>query len=1221
MTLISIRERGLTTGQPAVAIDDQEFPLTNGLKDPFSAEEEERLEWYFEKHMRFPFVQQVKAREAAQSVTTYGHKLFEQLFADRRAYSRYQSALQQGVETLSLEVVGSPEFHRFHWEALKDPDLPLPLALQAPMVRRNLQPRKIEAHPRPSPTLNLLVVTARPGVERDVGYRTISRPLVESLRQANLRVSIDILRPGTYEALDKHLRATRDRHGAGYYHVIHFDVHGLVMSYKELQRGFQPSSHSYQARYGRQDITPYEGSRAYLFLEGEKDEQADPVEADELAKLLTTHQIPIAILNACQSGKQVGGTETSLGSRLMQAGMQMVLAMGYTVTVSAARLMMVQLYRQLFEGQSLGTAIRSARMELYNRKDRRAAYDQTIELEDWLLPVVYQNQPQHLKTRDFTPEERAAWYARLEHRYQEPAVTYGFLGRDLDILHLEKRLLTRRNLVLVRGMAGAGKSTLLHHLGAWWQTTGLVGQVFYFGYDQRAWTRQQILASLGPKLFGEQEYRSHLQPLREELQQEEIARKLRAERHLLILDNLESITGSQLAILNTLDAQEQRALHAFLGELAGGKTLVLLGSRGDESWLAPQTFENNVYELPGLDAEAASTLADRILERHKATGYRGDVNLEKLLKLLEGYPLALEVVLSNLARQTPQEVLQALESGDARIDPQQGTEDQTTLRTRSLLACIGYSHSNLSLDAQQLLLCLAPFTGMINRDWLIGPYSELLQQQPELAHLPFQRWEKVLAETVQWGLLSPDSRLPIYLRAQPIFPYFLRTRLQEQPQLAHAIETAFRLHYDGTGGALSQLIRSKDPRERQTGQVLIEIEHENLMTALRLTLVGHGDFSNILITLSSWLESKQGHPQALALYDITIVAAAKYPLERKTGNIDLILPQVSGQKGNSLLTTKQYDAARSVYNQAMNMLDRSTELPEELRTKIRAKIYHQLGMVAQEQRQWAQAEQYYQQALRIKIEFNDNFWQARTYHQLGRVAHEQRQWTQAERYYQQALQIFINFNDRYEQARTYHQLGAVAQEQRQWAQAEQYYQQALQTLIEFNDRYEQAKTYHQLGIMAQERRQWAQAEQYYQQALQILIEFNDRYKQAKTHHQLGTVAQEQRQWAQAEQYYQQALQICREFNDRYDQARTYHQLGIVAQEQRQWAQAEQHYQQALQICREFNDRYEQAGTYQQLGIMARQQRQWAQAEQYYQQALQIYRVSVHQENSTQDRLG
>jgi tetratricopeptide (TPR) repeat protein len=109
------------------------------------------------------------------------------------------------------------------------------------------------------------------------------------------------------------------------------------------------------------------------------------------------------------------------------------------------------------------------------------------------------------------------------------------------------------------------------------------------------------------------------------------------------------------------------------------------------------------------------------------------------------------------------------------------------------------------------------------------------------------------------------------------------------------------------------------------------------------------------------------------------------------------------------------------------------------------------------------------------------------------VAQEQRQWAQAERHYQQALVIQIGFGDRYEQAKTYHQLGIVAQEQRQWAQAERHLQQALEIKIEFNDRYAQASTYHQLGRVAQEQRQWAQARQYLLMDLEISAKFGDEH--------------------------------------------------------------------------------------------------------------------------------
>src|SRR5205814_3617741 len=128
--------------------------------------------------------------------------------------------------------------------------------------------------------------------------------------------------------------------------------------------------------------------------------------------------------------------------------------------------------------------------------------------------------------------------------------------------------------------------------------------------------------------------------------------------------------------------------------------------------VAKGTVDDNIYELPGLDPEAATTLADRILERTNATHYRQDEDLRKLIKVLDGFPLALEVVLANLAHQTPTEVLAALQAGDVSIDIDESKQQDESIfeqKTESILRCIDYSHSNLSPEAQQLLLCLAPF--------------------------------------------------------------------------------------------------------------------------------------------------------------------------------------------------------------------------------------------------------------------------------------------------------------------------------------------------------------------------------------------------------------------------------------------------------------------------------------------------------------------------------
>lgn len=152
-------------------------------------------------------------------------------------------------------------------------------------------------------------------------------------------------------------------------------------------------------------------------------------------------------------------------------------------------------------------------------------------------------------------------------------------------------------------------------------------------------------------------------------QQQKLTDLLRSERHLLVLDNLESVTGSNLAIMNTLSEDERRALREFLFNLAGGKTLVLLGTRGGEGWLiegqnAPLR-KKDVYDLPGLDPEAASTLAERILERNIPDRkireeHRKSSEFRRLLEVLDGYPLPMQVILANLVRQSPAEVLEAL---------------------------------------------------------------------------------------------------------------------------------------------------------------------------------------------------------------------------------------------------------------------------------------------------------------------------------------------------------------------------------------------------------------------------------------------------------------------------------------------------------------------------------------------------------------------------------
>lgn len=1139
------------------------------ITPPFDDQQEQNLEWYFEEHLKFPFTNQVKFQQIGDSIKNYGENLFEQVFGQRKAYADYQAVL---AEQPSIEIIGSAAFHSLHWEALKDPDMAEPLAVRFNLTRKPISTdtQRQPISDKETPILRVLLVTSRPNGKHDVAYRTISQPLLTAVQNSKLPVQIDLLRPATYQALIQHLQ----NHANGTYHILHFDVHGSVLDYASLQKGATTGAFFFDQSYGTTKLEPYNGEKAFLFLDGD-DNKAQPIEAADLKVLLARHGIPVVVLNACQSAKQSSQQEC-LGSLLMQAGIQGVVAMAYSVTVSAATLFVKTLYEQLLNHSDFNAATRRARFELHQDKNRNAYHNQVIALEDWLLPVSYQHQPIKLALRAFYAEEEADWYEQQTKQYQPPHTSYGFVGRDLDVLDIEKRL-AKHNLLLIQGMGGAGKTTLLHHLMNWWQVTHFVEQVFYFGYDEKAYTRQQILHAIARQLFSEKDYAFRFQPLSETAQQAKLVQELRAQHHCLVLDNLESITGAALSIPHSLTTNEQAEVKAFLHALIGGNTRVLLGSRGEEAWLPCPAAP---YHLAGLDTEAASLLATKILERNNALHYRNgehQQDLLTLLKLLAGFPLALEVVLANTKSQTPKQILQALQTGDERIDF--ASDD----KTQSILRCIDYSHSALSANAQQLLLCLAPFKGVLYQP-LLKLYSEKLQAQPALANLAFTDWQTVLAELQNWGLISPHE-VKGFVSLQPTLSYFLNHRLQQDEASLQAIHSAFREVYDVCGNQLWKLMNSNKPQERQTGQIFTELEYENLSHALQLALVARSSIENPYIALSVYLD--QNTQQGLELGLKVLQDLENYPEVLLQGGLGYEFVGVIDNIATRQLNLKQYFVAEQNYKKALSLLENIKDSDKKRRFVMQAPIYHQLGNLAVEQRQWQQAEVYYQQELSIYIESKLRHSQAGVFHQLGRVALQQRQWLQAFNYYQQALSIKIEFNDHYKQASTYYQLGMLAELQEQWQSAENYYLQAKDIFVKFYDYKNQANTYLQLGTVSQKQGLWQKAENFYQRSLKIQIDINNRYEQAAIYHNLGIVAQEQSNWQQAKSYCQQTLEIDIEFNDLHGQANTFHQLGVIAAKQSQWQQAQDYYLQALTGFVEFQDEYSRDRTLENLNILYR----------------------------------
>jgi tetratricopeptide (TPR) repeat protein len=377
--------------------------------------------------------------------------------------------------------------------------------------------------------------------------------------------------------------------------------------------------------------------------------------------------------------------------------------------------------------------------------------------------------------------------------------------------------------------------------------------------------------------------------------------------------------------------------------------------------------------------------------------------------------LALQVVLPHLAAKTSAEVLNELRRGRANIDADPGG-DPVLAHTRSLMACIDYSHSNLDPEAQTLLACFAPFTGVMDIR-LLERFRTALAAEPALANLPLNKLGDVLECARGLGLLQRDANIQFLLYPQPALSWFLTHRLAtaELAERRQAIERAFRQLYDRIASVLSTLQHSNQPEHLQAAQDAIEQEYANLGTALHLALDQQASIIGFYAVLSSHLERLQDHRRALELGELVLAHLERLPKDAITGQRDAELLEVIDMIAKNQLFTRDFERARANYEKALALLD-GLGLNPHLAGLVRASILNQLGIVAQQQHRFPEAEAAYKQALATFLDCNGFHGAAGTFQELGIVAQQQHRFPEAEAAYKQALAIFLDFNDRHHAA-------------------------------------------------------------------------------------------------------------------------------------------------------------------------------------------------------------
>lgn len=330
------------------------------------------LAWYLENYLDLPAGPNVdRAVRLLAALRQWGQQSFEALFGQGQARDFYRDATRAGHTELHLVVASDdPRVLSWPWEALRDPQV-------GDLAHLCRIERQLGEVPEPLPLpdalpqdqVRILLITARP-LRNDVAYRSITRPLVELIWQEQLPAEVTLLRPPTFAQLQRELTSHPGR-----YHIVHFDGHG----------GFGAVAGSGRDRF--------RGPQGQLLFENAEGAE-DPVSAEQLSQLLREHRIPIAVLNACQSAmltEQAEDAFASVATALLRAGVHSVVAMSYSLYVEGARQFLPAFYRELFRSGNVAQATRSGRQAMYKQPERGG-----IELQDWLVPVLYQQAPLEL---------------------------------------------------------------------------------------------------------------------------------------------------------------------------------------------------------------------------------------------------------------------------------------------------------------------------------------------------------------------------------------------------------------------------------------------------------------------------------------------------------------------------------------------------------------------------------------------------------------------------------------------------------------------------------------------------------------------------------------------------------------------------------------------------------------------------------------------------------
>ena len=1103
------------------------------FRAPLGPIEMEDLRWYLEEYAVWPggYVEE-KARRIEGQLEAWGQVLYKAAVpsdsarevlngwsqvharAVRRFSVQVDKGLPKGTEQARVDraseaatsLLGLP------WELLHDGAAFLFQGRKPVRVRRRLpNTRDLDVAAVGLP-IRVLLVTARPEDEACgyIDHRASAEPLVRAVESLGGLVELTLLGEPTFAGLVEELQRAEEADEP--YHVLHFDGHGVFSKREGLGGLCFEDLRDVGKLVKRRHQTVY---------------------TDELGKALRDYRIPLVFLEACQTA-QAEEDKGSVASELLRAGVASVVAMSHSVLVATAWRFVESFYKGLAEGKRVGDAMLEGQQRLYDDDFRLRTFSGDLHLQDWFVPVLFQEavDPRLFErvpgdeARRTTAELLAA---RLAHLPKEPDT--GFIGRSRALLALE-RLLIREPYGVIRGQGGEGKTALAAELARWLVRSQRLERAAFVSVEGlEVKPAAAVLDALGRQLLPADTYSvAEYSDLEEALPP--VERALAEARTVVVLDNLESLLlppwmqpDEALAADARADLEAVLALCQRLG--AVGATRLVFTTR--ERLPDPFGEEGNCIELGRLDRDEAVQFIERVLEGSEGVsvaGQRGAARLdtdaatreaiEALIEAVQGHARTLSLLAPHVQAEGVEQTRVQLTGLMQRMHA-----DYPDSREQSLFASVELSLGRLSAVNRERVEVLGVFHGELDLDVL---RVMMEWERDDVASLGGELVESGLATAAPYN----------HLRLHPALCPYLQAGLDadRRVELEGRWTVAMR--------AFIEFLVQQADQDAQLAATLTVLELPNAMALLdRVQAAGDAEATIDLTTDLYRLVQNLGRPRVLAkIGSARDAAAGGLAGERWShARFEAQRTQIEQQLAAGQLATA-HTGARQLHQRALAEGESAyarADYDIAVACLLLGRVLNTGGAAAQALPLLKEAQGRFEAIAERRDSLGAALMASNSLAEQGDCLLALGQLDAAAAAYEEKIQRAEKLDDRRQVATGEFQLGIVRLHQRRYDDALTAYQEARETFAALGEPLTVAGSWHQIGMVHQEACQSEAAEQAYRQSLAIRTQEGDVRGQASSLTQLGNLYKASGRFEDAASFYQQAISKDIELGDaRYE---------------------------------------------------------------------------------------